>query len=119
MEQHQVDTIRDIQNKVHGIAREKGWHENRSPSPTTHQVASWIALCHAELSEALEELRKPDCVEMRIENGKPEGLVVELADCVIRIMDMCEALGLDLGEAMRTKIAFNRTREFRHGGKVL
>lgn len=49
--------------------------------------------------------------------GKPEGFVVELADVVIRIADLCGALGLDLAEAIEIKHAYNATRAYRHGGK--
>jgi hypothetical protein len=48
---------------------------------------------------------------------KPEGFVVELADAVIRIADLCGALGLDLAAAIELKHAFNVSRPFRHGGK--
>jgi hypothetical protein len=46
---------------------------------------------------------------------KPEGLVVELADAVIRCMDLCGALGLDLEEAIRAKHEYNLSRPYRHG----
>jgi hypothetical protein len=49
--------------------------------------------------------------------SKPEGLVVELADAVIRIADLCGALGLDLAAAIEIKHRYNETRSFRHGGK--
>ena len=51
------------------------------------------------------------------EHGKPEGLAVELADVVIRVADLCGALGLDLAEAIERKHAYNTTRAYRHGGK--
>lgn len=110
-------------DSVHAMAESKGWHpwKAKALAPTTEQVGAWIALMHSELSEALEELRKgPDFLPMyQGENGKPEGLVVELADCVIRIMDVCGALRLDLGEAVEAKVAYNSTRSNRHGGKAL
>jgi hypothetical protein len=48
---------------------------------------------------------------------KPEGMVTELADAMIRIADLCGALGLDLAAAIETKHSFNKGREYRHGGK--
>jgi NTP pyrophosphatase (non-canonical NTP hydrolase) len=51
-----------------------------------------------------------DCV-------KPEGLPIELADAVIRILDYCEYAGIDLGVAIRQKMAYNELRPYRHGGK--
>lgn len=40
---------------------------------------------------------------------KPEGIAVELADCVIRILDYCEKCGIDLdSEIERVAVAFDR-----------
>ena len=38
-------------------------------------------------------------------------LEVELADSLIRLVDMAEGLGLDLGGAVEEKMAYNRQRE--------
>ena len=35
---------------------------------------------------------------------------VELADCIIRIFDMCAGLGMDLEGAFEEKMAFNAMR---------
>ena len=48
---------------------------------------------------------------------KPEGVAVELADCVIRILDYCGHAGIDIEEASRIKHEYNKTRPYRHGGK--
>ena len=104
---------------------------------STDVVLAKIALMHSELSEALEAVRVgqvrldyPEAVRLpdgsfvvaigagKTDLGKPEGLVVELADCVIRIFDLCGALGLDLEGAIEAKHAYNVTRPHRHGGKL-
>ena len=68
----------------------------------------------------LEELRRgvpTACVPS--ENGKPEGFGVEIADAIIRCLDLTEALGIDIGERILEKHEYNGTRPHRHGGKKL
>lgn len=50
---------------------------------------------------------------------KPEGIPSELADIIIRVLDTCGAWGVDIDTAVRTKLEFNRSRPYRHGGKAL
>ena len=74
-----------------------------------------IALIHAELSETLESLRNGNPPDDKL----PEftSAEVELADTVIRVLDMAEARGWRVAEAMVAKHEFNRSREWKHGGK--
>jgi NTP pyrophosphatase (non-canonical NTP hydrolase) len=51
--------------------------------------------------------------------NKPEGVVAELADIVIRVADLCGLYGIDLDAALEEKMAYNSTRPYRHGGKQL
>lgn len=96
-----------VQTDIHGLAISKDWwDEDRNDGEL-------IALCHSELSECLETLRK----------GNPESTkipghchaVEELADCVIRICDMCGAREWDLAGAILAKHEFNHSRPPKHG----
>lgn len=49
--------------------------------------------------------------------GKPEGVGSEFADILIRLLDECQRQGIDLTWEYERKIAFNKTRGHRHGGK--
>jgi len=81
------------------------------------RVLAKVALCHTELSEAVEEAREDRWIEWGPTGAKPEGFVVELADTVIRIFHLAGLLGLDLEGAIEVKMAHNTKRAYRHGGK--
>lgn len=141
--------LNELSKEVHEIAVKKGWWDD--PQPTFGEI---IALCHAELSEALEEHRAGHPMEWRqclvcyeedavagivtlcgeastepcdclddpkcfYRGKKPEGVAVELADCILRILDYCGHEGIDIDRVIRDKIEYNKTRTYRHGGKRL
>ena len=52
------------------------------------------------------------------ELGKPVGVASELADTIIRILDVCERMQIPITEALVRKHKYNLTRPYRHGGKL-
>lgn len=95
------------------VHESKGWTEGVDPKEPNWNAAQH-ALMHSELSEALEALRK-DLNDDKLTHRK--GVEVELADCVIRIMNYARQTGLDVAGALIEKNRYNATREHRHGGK--
>lgn len=98
---------------IHENAVQHGWWLEQRPLLET------LMLVVAELVEAAEEYRNHrDMNEVYVLDGKPEGIPIELADAVIRILDLCGAEGIDIEAAMVSKHAYNLTRPFRHGKRV-
>lgn len=97
----EVRHLTAMQNKIHGQAKAMGWH-NKS-----REVGTLIALCHSELSEALEGARK-DLMDDHLPERK--AIEVELADCIIRILDIGGLLNLDIAAAILEKHAYNAER---------
>lgn len=95
----------------HGLAKEKGWHDK------PRSDAEIVMLMVSEIAEASEEVRAkkpliyqvhrvgptdPETYNVELGNSdwdktkKPEGEIVELADCAIRIADYFGKMGWDL-----------------------
>ena len=116
-------TIQELIRRSHETAVTKGWYDDCPGALTPPMVAEKLCLVHAEVSEALEEVR--NCADLGHvytgAKGKPEGFLVEVADVLIRLADLVGKAGLgeDLEAAIVAKMAYNATRPHRHGGKNL
>lgn len=95
----------------------KWWMHPVSKEYIDRNRGELIALCHSELSEALEGYRK-DLMDDKLPHRK--AAEVELVDCLIRIFDLAGADGFDLQGAFEEKMAYNAVREdHKHESRVL
>lgn len=122
-------TMGDLAQIIHEQAVAHGWWDDERSFPEI------VVLCHYELSKALEEYgnakpaqyvvietvgEKPviETDPQGFGERKPEGIAVEMADCIIRILDWCGKNGIDIDDVVERKMAYNATRPYKHGGKV-
>jgi NTP pyrophosphatase (non-canonical NTP hydrolase) len=110
-------TMRQWQQIIGDWAQEKGWWEGQDPGDVK-DIATKLCLVHSEVSEALEAIRDGKLTGSG-PDGKPEGFDSELADVVIRVLDLAHRCGINLDEEMRRKMKYNFTRPYRHGGKAV
>lgn len=92
--------------EIHDQNVAKGFYDH------DRSVSELIVLMHSELSEAIEADRK-GLADDKLSHRS--GLEVELADCVIRILDAAAYLKLDLEGAILEKLDYNKTRPYKHG----
>lgn len=120
--------LNELAEKVHLTAKEKGWWDGYfgdgvystgiDKKKAEKRIPEALANVHAEISEALEDYRDGNMSMTFAADGKPVGFPTEMADTIIRIIDLCCALGIDIDKAIAKKAEYNKTRAYRHGGKA-
>lgn len=98
----------DLAAEIRKINDANGWNVLQADEwADRYKVPGILALIHSEVSEALEAFRNDD-------GGN---FVEELADVLIRVLDCAGGLTDEFGTAVAAKLAKNRERGYRHGGK--
>ena len=103
-------SMTDWSKEIHAWAHSKKFYplECELPCAAKHMTGSrpaLIMLVVTELAEAVEADRK----------GDEENFAEEIADAVIRLLDLCGAEGIDIEAEVRKKMAINHGRPMRHG----
>jgi len=133
-----MKSLNQLRDECYKNSKDHGFHD-----PPGKSVGDDVALMHSELSELLEDFRngrKPneayyvrkvqvfhDDMPYKIEvpcekdhpDAKPCGIPSEIADVIIRAFDFCGKHNIDIERAVEEKMAFNRSRPYRHGNKAL
>lgn len=99
--------LRELQRECHKVSSEAGWWNDVTDENEKYIVATKVALIHSEISEAMEGFRK-DLMDDHLTYLKMAE--VELADAVIRILDLAGYKGYDIEGAVLEKMAYNKNR---------
>lgn len=95
--------------EVHYTAVSKGFWEDGDE----RNNGELLCLVHSEVSEALEALRHGNPPDEKI--SEFSSVEAELADVVIRVMDLAHARGWRVAQAVEAKMKFNNSRPYKHG----
>lgn len=117
-----IASLNSLASVVHENAKEKGFHDEQDIDKF---VASQVCNMHAELTELWDSFRAGTESDYCDKTDKMERLCLhpltnkeeELADIIIRALDVSQRLGIDIGRAVVSKHLYNTTRERMHGKK--
>lgn len=99
-----------LAQEVVKINTANGWNVTKPEDwKEPYKIPAILALITSEISEALEDFRK----------DQKEHFAEEIADVVIRVLDLCGGMGIDLDSEISKKLEINKNRGFRHGGKKI
>ncbi len=106
-------SLNGLAERCHSDAKSMGWYDGEVKSDLES-----LMMVVTEVSEAVEELRNEGVDSHYYSgNGKPEGFGVEIADTIIRLLDLCAYRDINIEQIVFEKLEYNLTRGKRHGNK--
>lgn len=115
-----VAGLQDISRAIHANAVEKGFQDppqdlqTMSLNTIGEVLEHWEAFRRRKLHEPCD--KTPGMMELFGETLTNEE--EEVADTLIRVLDLAARFDIDIAKAVRIKHGYNRTRSIRHGGKA-
>jgi NTP pyrophosphatase (non-canonical NTP hydrolase) len=121
--------INELSKKIHETNVKNGFYEDQK------NIGEMLCLIHSEVSEALECDRKGKYAEANsisewLEANHPDDSFKggfeshikdtfedELADIMIRVMDLAAYKAIDLESHIKSKMRYNSLRPYKHGKK--
>lgn len=115
--------LNELAESIHKDNVDRGFYDE------PRETGTMLMLIVSELSEALEAYRKDKFVDKNDLEGEfdkdkfkekvKDTFEDEIADALIRILDMCGHMDIDIAKHVYQKLLYNRTRGYKHGGKKI
>lgn len=103
-----MKTLKQLQKEIHDQNVKAGWWNDLvTGEKLNRNMGELLCLVHSEISEAMEGHRK-NLMDDKLPHRSM--LEVELADAVIRILDIAEGFNLDIEGAIDEKRSYNSNR---------